>query len=126
MPILIPQGISVREAKQIIRDMQVLLSRRRSHLVSRKKFLADYHTLRTELELTPEYAQFHSSVCFRSGGVCERRGKGCEGSASHVHHRVPVSRAPHMALDVNFAEHVCVECHRASDSNHQRWLKDAS
>lgn len=121
MPILIPQGISVRPAKDVIKDMQVLLERRRSWRETRRSFLEKYSVLRQELELTVEYAQFHAEVCFRSGGICERAE--CVSAAEHVHHKVRVALAPHMALDTRYAEHICIEHHRSVDNLHRRLLK---
>lgn len=119
MPILIPVGISPRTAKEIISDMRDLLYRRREREISRTRFVRLYGGLRNELETTVEYAKFHAAVCFRSGGICER----CYSTmATQVHHKVPVSRAPHLALDANFAEHVCLDCHKSTDLNHARWL----
>lgn len=123
MPLLIPQGISVRPAKELIQAMKVLLKRRFLREISRTQWRAEYKALREELELTPEWGQFYADVVYRSGGRCER--DGCMRQAAHVHHKIRISYDPTYAVDPNLSEHLCVPCHQAVDGSHRRWLANA-
>lgn len=94
-------------ADDIIKRMRKLLKARHFRRVSRRVFLAKWHSLRRALSFTPEYQAFRDAVWRRASGKCEV----CGGPGRHVHHHRRVSRNPGAALNPKNGQLVCMDCH---------------
>jgi 5-methylcytosine-specific restriction endonuclease McrA len=97
----------MRSAKVIVAEMNRCLSARYFRRIGRRKFLSWWSSLREQLYATPEYVEWRAGVFERAGGKCE----GCGGVGEEAHHKRPVAKAPHLALDPKNGECLCRPCH---------------
>lgn len=91
----------------VIKALTLLLIRRPYNFRKR------WRRLRSVLFYTEEYGKFLFYVRARSGGVCEGKHGRCGHRAVHVHHKVPVSVDPTLAVDIKNGIHLCRSCHQA-------------
>ncbi|HEY6022408.1 MAG TPA: HNH endonuclease signature motif containing protein [Candidatus Paceibacterota bacterium] len=101
--------VPLTAAQQVIKEMHLLLHRRRVGKTSRDWFLASWGRLRRRLETTPEYHAWRQAVLATTCGWCSE----CNNTAVNCHHVVRIAMNPDRALDVSNGVPLCRECHAA-------------